>query len=60
MRRPAPPPDLWQQLPPGRQQEVLHILVPLLLASLESGTSSPEGAPREPLPRDPKDKEKDS
>ena len=55
MRRPAPPSDLWQQLPPLRQQEVLHILVPLLLAHLERGTPPPET-----LPPEPKDKEKNS
>ena len=55
IRPPAPPPDLWKQLPLLRQQEVLHTLVPLLLAHLESGTPPSETAPPEP-----KDKEKHS
>jgi hypothetical protein len=55
MPKPAPPPDLWNRLPPTRQQEVLHTLVPLLLAHLET-----HGPPPDPTKPDPKDKEKHS
>ena len=51
MRPSVPPPDLWQQLPPLRQQEVLQTLVTLLLAHLESQPSAAE-APPSPTPKE--------